>query len=63
MGNGALWLKNLNNIDIDIDITLTDICQDMIDEAKGNLDKYNKNLSFKRINPNDIPLKMKVLIS
>lgn len=54
-GNGALWLKNLNNIDIDIDITLTDICQDMIDEAKGNLEKYNKNLSFKRINPNDIP--------
>ena len=54
-GNGALWLKNINSVSPDIEITLTDICQDMLDEAKEKLDKYNKNLVFKKISPNDIP--------
>lgn len=54
-GNGALWEKNINCLDKNIDITLTDICEDMLKETKQNLSKYNHNFKFKLADPSNIP--------
>lgn len=53
-GNGALWLKNIKEINSNIEITLTDTCQDMLDEARDNLERYNKNIIFKKMTPKNI---------
>lgn len=54
-GNGALWEKNINCLDTNIDVTLTDICEDMLKETKQNLNKYNHNFNFKLADPSNIP--------
>lgn len=56
-GNGALWAKNIDSLKKSVSITLTDICQDMIDDANYNLGKYDHKFNFKIVNPNDIPFK------
>lgn len=53
-GNGALWAKNIESLNDKVEVTLTDVCQDMIDDAKLNLDGYNKNFNFKIVDPNNI---------
>lgn len=56
-GNGALWFKNINSLKKSVNITLTDICQDMIDDANYNLRDYDHKFNFKRIDPSDMPFK------
>jgi ubiquinone/menaquinone biosynthesis C-methylase UbiE len=56
-GNGALWAKNIENLNDKVEVTLTDVCQDMINDAKLNLDGYNKNFNFKIVDPNNIAYK------
>lgn len=53
-GNGALWAKNIESLNDKVEVTLTDVCQDMINDAKLNLDGYNKNFNFKIVDPNNI---------
>lgn len=53
-GNGALWAKNIESLNDKVEVTLTDVCQDMINDAKLNLDGCNKNFNFKIVDPNNI---------
>ncbi|MDK2564470.1 MerR family transcriptional regulator [Romboutsia sedimentorum] len=53
-GNGALWAKNIESLNDKVEVTLTDVCQDMINDAKLNLDGYNKKFNFKIVDPNNI---------
>lgn len=53
-GNGALWFKNIHRVDGNLDITLTEICEDMIKESFRNLSKYKKNFKFKIENPTQL---------
>ncbi|HSQ88529.1 MerR family transcriptional regulator [Romboutsia sp.] len=54
-GNGALWAKNIEYLNDSIEVTLTDICQDMINDAQVNLDGYDKRFNFQIADPNNIP--------
>ncbi len=45
-GNGVLWAKNMDNIHESIEVTLTEICEDMINEAKSNLRDNSKRFNF-----------------
>ncbi|WP_346928631.1 MerR family transcriptional regulator [Clostridium sp.] len=45
-GNGVLWTKNMDNLHESIDVTLTEICEDMINEAKLNLGNDSKRFNF-----------------
>lgn len=54
-GNGALWSKNIDLLDKDISITLTDVCEDMINSAKKNLSNYSDIFDFEIIDPYYIP--------
>ena len=54
-GNGALWSKNINLLDKDISITLTDVCEDMINNAKKNLSNYSDIFDFQIVDPYNIP--------
>ena len=56
-GNGALWAKNIEYLNDNIDITLTDICEDMINDAKVNLNGYCDRFDFQIADPNNIPFK------
>ena len=54
-GNGALWSKNIDLLDKDINITLTDLCEDMVNNAKKNLSDYSDVFDFEIVDPNNIP--------
>ena len=54
-GNGALWSKNIDLLDKDINITLTDVCEDMVNNAKKNLSNYSDVFDFEIVDPNNIP--------
>ncbi|MEG2246204.1 MAG: MerR family transcriptional regulator [Romboutsia sp.] len=54
-GNGALWTKNIEYLNDNIDITLTEICEDMIKDTKKNLSEHSKRFNFQIADPNDIP--------
>lgn len=54
-GNGALWSKNIDLLDKDINIILTDVCEDMISNAKKNLSDYSDVFDFEIVDPNNIP--------
>lgn len=54
-GNGALWSKNIDLLDKDINITLTDVCEDMVNNAKKNLSDYSDVFDFEIVDPNNIP--------
>lgn len=45
-GNGILWSKNMDNLHESIEVTLTEICEDMINEAKLNLRDNSKRFNF-----------------
>ncbi len=45
-GNGVLWAKNMDNLHESIEVTLTEICEDMINEAKLNLRDNSKRFNF-----------------
>jgi DNA-binding transcriptional MerR regulator/ubiquinone/menaquinone biosynthesis C-methylase UbiE len=45
-GNGVLWAKNMDNLHKSIDVTLTEICEDMINEAKLNLGGNSNRFNF-----------------
>lgn len=45
-GNGVLWAKNMDNLHESIEVTLTEICEDMINEAKSNLRDNSKRFNF-----------------
>ncbi|MFR1708618.1 MAG: MerR family transcriptional regulator [Clostridium sp.] len=45
-GNGILWAKNMENLRKNIDVTLTEICEDMMDEAKLNLEDNSNVFNF-----------------
>lgn len=45
-GNGILWAKNMENLRKNIDVTLTEICEDMMDEAKLNLEDNSNIFNF-----------------
>lgn len=54
-GNGALWSKNIDLLDKDISITLTDVCEDMINNAKKSLSNYSDIFDFEIVDPSNIP--------
>lgn len=54
-GNGALWSKNINEVNESLDITLTDVCEEMIYEAQKNLSDYKNKFNFQIADPNQIP--------
>ena len=54
-GNGALWSKNINLLDKDISITLTDVCEEMINSAKKSLSNYSDLFDFQIVDPYNIP--------
>ena len=54
-GNGALWTKNMEHLNENIEVTLTDICEDMINDAKINLSGYEDRFKFQIADPNNIP--------
>ncbi|MGL6106330.1 MerR family transcriptional regulator [Romboutsia sp.] len=54
-GNGALWSKNIGEINEGLDITLTDVCEDMIKEAQKNLINDKEKFNFQIADPNKIP--------
>ncbi len=45
-GNGVLWAKNMDNLHESIEVTLTEIYEDMINEAKSNLRDNSKRFNF-----------------
>lgn len=45
-GNGALWYKNMDKVDKNISVTLTEMCGEMIDSAKVNLGQYSGKFSY-----------------
>ncbi|CEH35997.1 MerR family transcriptional regulator [Romboutsia lituseburensis] len=56
-GNGALWAKNIENLNEKTNVTLTDVCEDMISDAKTSLKGYHDRFNFQIADPNDIPFK------
>ena len=54
-GNGELWLKNINKLKSNANITLTDICEDMIRDAKENLQSEKYNFKFEVAEPSRLP--------
>lgn len=54
-GNGALWAKNIEYLNDSIDVTLTEICEDMLSDAKINLSKNSDKFNFQIADPNNIP--------
>ncbi|WP_042277346.1 MerR family transcriptional regulator [[Clostridium] dakarense] len=54
-GNGALWAKNIEYLNDNIDVTLTEICEDMLNDAKINLSKNSNTFNFQIADPNNIP--------
>lgn len=56
-GNGALWAKNMDNLRYDVNITLTEICEDMINETKLSLGNNSKKFDFQIVDFNNLPFK------
>ncbi len=54
-GNGVLWTKNMDNLYKNVDVTLTEICEDMMDEAKLNLRDNSNRFNFIITDLNSLP--------
>lgn len=54
-GNAMLWRKNVNNIPQNCEITLTDISEGMLDDAKKILGEDTEKFKFKIVDANNIP--------
>lgn len=54
-GNGVLWSKNIELLDNDIEVVLTEVCEDILNEAKKNLNNYSDRFKFQISDPSNIP--------
>lgn len=53
-GNGALWAKNENLLEMNSNIILTELFEDMINEAKMNLNQCGDRFKFMLANPHKL---------
>lgn len=56
-GDGSLWLKNINKIPNDCEITLSDTSDGMLEDAKRNLGKHAEKFEFRKMDGNNINFK------
>jgi ubiquinone/menaquinone biosynthesis C-methylase UbiE/DNA-binding transcriptional MerR regulator len=56
-GNASLWLRNVDRIPRNCKITLTDISEGMLEDAKQNLGDYSKKFNFNHADAQNIPYK------
>ena len=54
-GTGKLWFKNKENIDKDLDITLSDFSKSMLKIAKDKLKEVDYDFKYEEINMENIP--------
>lgn len=54
-GNASLWLRNIDKIPSGCKITLTDISDGMLEDARKNLGPYSKEFSFDVVDAQNIP--------
>lgn len=54
-GNASLWLRNIDRIPINCKITLTDISEGMLEDARDNLGDYSKKFNFNHADAQNIP--------
>lgn len=54
-GNASLWLRNIDKIPGNCKITLTDISEGMLEDARQNLGGYSKKFNFNRVDAQNIP--------
>ncbi len=54
-GNGALWSKNIEVLEEGIEVVLTEVCEDILNEAKKNLNNYSDRFTFQISDPSNIP--------
>lgn len=54
-GTGALWLDNMTRLPENIAITLSDISEGMVRDAKRSIGRKDKRFSFAKINVEEIP--------
>lgn len=54
-GTGKLWYKNEENIDISVDITLSDFSKGMLKSTRDKLKDLNHNFKYKEVNVENIP--------
>lgn len=53
-GNGALWAKNISSINFNSHIVLTELFEDMINEAKMNLTNYESKFNYMLADPHKL---------
>lgn len=54
-GNASLWVRNSDRIPKDCDITLTDLSEGMLEDAKQSLNDYPENFTFSVVDAQNIP--------
>lgn len=54
-GNASLWLRNVDRIPKNCKITLTDISEGMLEDARKNLGDYSKKFNFNHADAQNIP--------
>lgn len=54
-GNGALWSKNMDSINKTASITLTEICEEMIEDAIENIGISNKQFKYQITDLSKLP--------
>jgi ubiquinone/menaquinone biosynthesis C-methylase UbiE/DNA-binding transcriptional MerR regulator len=54
-GNASLWLRNINRIPRNCKITLTDISEGMLEDARRNLGDYAKKFNLNQADAQSIP--------
>lgn len=54
-GSGDFWNKNIDNVDSEWNITLSDFSEGMLQSAQENLKQSGKNITYKVIDAQDIP--------
>ena len=54
-GNASLWLRNIDRIPKNCKITLTDISEGMLKDARQNLGDYSKRFNFNQADAQNIP--------
>lgn len=54
-GDGSLWLRNLERFPMDAQVTLTDISEGMLEDAKKNLSNTAANFQYNTVDAQAIP--------
>jgi len=54
-GNASLWLRNIDRIPKNCKITLTDISEGMLEDARQNLGNYSKKFNLNQADAKNIP--------